>query len=140
MFVYVVVSIKVFNYVSSQTNILSSVVETHPDAIIDLRLDAPFPALQEYADAWILDETIDSMSLSHCPYVIILLKALQDFSLGRTAGSELPSTREEKARFKEMIQAKQTLDLLDPENFEEALAAAYRAYSPTKASLSLLLL
>jgi hypothetical protein len=111
---------------------LTPVVETHPDAIVDLRLDAPFQALLEYADEWILDENIDSMSLSHCPYAILLLKALQDFSSDKMEGAKLPSTREEKAEFKELIKSKMSLDLKDPENFDEALAAAYRAYSPTK--------
>lgn len=102
---------------------------------MDLRIDAPFPALQEYADEWILDEKIDSMSLSHCPYAILLFKALQDFSADKMDDAKLPSTREEKAEFKALIKSKMLLELKDPENFEEALAAAYRAYSPTKVAL-----
>lgn len=103
------------------------VIETHPDSIVDLRLDAPFPALKAYADAWKIDSSQDSLSLSHCPYVVILLKCLDEY------GTNLPSSREEKEAFKSLVKRKmENSGLDDAENFKEALAATYHAYSPTR--------
>lgn len=109
------------------------VVETHPDSIVDLRLDCPFPSLREYIDSWNLEAgSIDSMSLAHCPYVVILFKALEQFK--SKSGKPMPETREEKQEFKDCIRRLKTVELKDPENFEEALSAAYRAYAPTRVS------
>ncbi|CAN7989608.1 unnamed protein product [Ixodes pacificus] len=55
------------------------VVETHPDnALDDLRLDRPFPALRALVDATQM-ETLGDRDHSHTPYVVLLLKALDQW-------------------------------------------------------------
>lgn len=54
------------------------VVDTHPDHQHTLRLDTPFPALQEYADGLDL-EKMDSMEHSHIPFVLLLIRSLKAF-------------------------------------------------------------
>jgi NEDD8-activating enzyme E1 regulatory subunit len=53
-------------------------VETHPENIVDLRLDTPFPALEQYAKTFNFD-ALDSMDHAHVPYVVILLKYLEQW-------------------------------------------------------------
>jgi hypothetical protein len=54
------------------------VIDTHPDHQHTLRLDTPFPALQEYADGLDL-EKMDSMEHGHIPFVLLLIRALKVF-------------------------------------------------------------
>lgn len=51
------------------------VVDTHPDTTHTLRIDQPFPALEQYARQLDLD-SMDSMEHSHVPWVVLLVKAL----------------------------------------------------------------
>lgn len=53
----------------------SAVIDTHPDTTHTLRIDAAFPALEEYASSLELNG-LDSMEYSHVPYVVLLVKAL----------------------------------------------------------------
>ncbi|CAG8791062.1 6129_t:CDS:2, partial [Racocetra fulgida] len=53
-------------------------VETHPENIIDLRLDVPFPALEQYVKPFDFD-SMDNMDHGHIPYVVILLKYLDQW-------------------------------------------------------------
>jgi amyloid beta precursor protein binding protein 1 len=53
-------------------------VETHPDTLVDLRLDAPWPELDQYAKS--LDtEAMDSADHGHLPAVVIVLRALDAY-------------------------------------------------------------
>ena len=54
------------------------VVETHPDTIVDLRLDHPFPELVSHVNTLDLTQ-MDRMTLGHVPFGVILLKAVQDW-------------------------------------------------------------
>lgn len=64
-------------YVRSQVK-EACFVETHPDSLVDLRLDQPFPALREYAMS--LDvPNMDSMEFGHIPSVVIVIRALEEF-------------------------------------------------------------
>ncbi|KAI8801063.1 hypothetical protein BJ742DRAFT_839107 [Cladochytrium replicatum] len=105
-----------------------ALVETHPEQIIDLRLDCPFPALQQLASQYDF-ATMDSFARSHVPYVIILLKCLEEW---KSTHGGLPPTSSERNAFKELIKSKAGADNSDQENFDEALAAAYRAQAVTK--------
>lgn len=57
---------------------VETVVDTHPDTLHTLRIDNPFEELKEYAVG--LDmESMDSMEHSHVPYVILLVKCVEDW-------------------------------------------------------------
>ena len=54
-----------------------AVVESHPDSSLDdLRLQQPFPALEQYCDSLDLD-TMSKKDHSHTPWLIIIYKYLQ---------------------------------------------------------------
>jgi len=57
---------------------LMVVVETHPEDVVDLRLDAPWPELQNLASTLNFEE-MDSFEHGHVPYVLILLKFLEQW-------------------------------------------------------------
>ncbi|KAI8822931.1 ThiF family protein [Fimicolochytrium jonesii] len=105
-----------------------TVVESHPEQIVDLRLDCPFESLQAFASS-IDFEQLDSMAYGHIPYVIILLRCLEEWKASHEGHLPLNST--ERAAFKDLIRSKQRAGLAEEQNFEEALAAAYRAWAPT---------
>ncbi|WWC86452.1 uncharacterized protein L201_001329 [Kwoniella dendrophila CBS 6074] len=104
-----------------------SVVDTHPDTTHTLRLDSPFKLLEEHARS--LDLTsMDSMEHSHIPWVVILVRAgilWRDSHEGK-----LPETSEEKAEFKELLKKEKVKG--DEENYEEALAQAYRVWGQSE--------
>jgi NEDD8-activating enzyme E1 regulatory subunit len=53
-------------------------VETHPEDVLDLRLDAPWPELSQMTNSLNFDE-MDDMEHGHIPYILILLKLLQQW-------------------------------------------------------------
>ncbi|KAJ3411946.1 NEDD8-activating enzyme E1 regulatory subunit [Chytridiales sp. JEL 0842] len=108
-----------------------TVVETHPDQIVDLRLDCPFPELERYVNSFDLDK-LDSMAHSHVPFIVILIQCLNEWKAKN--GGQLPKTYPEKNAFKELIRSKQRSDAPDGENFGEALTSYYRACTETKLS------
>lgn len=55
---------------------LTTVVETHPEDVVDLRLDCPWPDLSRLAATLNLEE-MDDFEHGHIPYVLILVKFLQ---------------------------------------------------------------
>ena len=75
---------------------------------------------------------MDSRTKSHTPYVVILLQVLAHFKSQHQG--KLPSTKEEKAAFKQLIRDLMVDHIEEPENFEEALNAAFKAFQPTKIS------
>lgn len=52
------------------------VVETHPEDVVDLRFDCPWPELQRLATTLNLPE-MDDFEHGHVPYILILLKFLE---------------------------------------------------------------
>jgi amyloid beta precursor protein binding protein 1 len=77
---------------------LQPVVDTHPDTLHTLRIDAPFPALKKYATEMDL-EAMDSMEHSHVPYVALLVKTLEDWkSTVRQSFEEHKSTAHLKVK------------------------------------------
>ncbi|KAI8920822.1 NEDD8-activating enzyme E1 regulatory subunit [Powellomyces hirtus] len=105
-----------------------TVVESHPEQIVDLRFDCPFAALREFAESFNLDE-LDSMAHSHVPYIVILLKAVDSWK--RNHDGKLPSSSADREQFKQSIRDQQRSDMPENQNFNEALASAYRAWTPT---------
>lgn len=57
-----------------------AVVETHPEDVVDLRLDCPWPELARLASSINLSE-MDDFEHGHVPYVLILLKFLEQWKL-----------------------------------------------------------
>lgn len=55
-----------------------TVVETHPDNLIDLRVHAPFQALVEFAHSFDYD-AMNSHEHGHVPAVVILVKAMESW-------------------------------------------------------------
>eukprot|EP00850_Spirogloea_muscicola_P023917 SM000406S15600 [mRNA] locus=s406:33423:37590:- [translate_table: standard] len=102
------------------------VIEAKPDNVVDdLRLHAPWPELKQYAATYDLD-TSDSLIHKHIPYAVLLLRIAEDWRA--THIGSLPSTSQERSAFKASISARMRSD--DEDNYKEALAAAYRIWSP----------
>ena len=55
------------------------VVETHPEDVVDLRLDCPWPELAKLASTLNLRE-MDDFEHGHVPYILILLKFLEQWN------------------------------------------------------------
>nr|CAG8454704.1 3211_t:CDS:10 [Entrophospora candida] len=104
-----------------------TIVETHPENAFDLRLDVPFPTLEGYVNNINFD-TQDSKEHGHIPYVAILLKYLNEWK--KNHNGEFPKTYAEKNEFKQLINNCRLKH--DEENFDEALANAWKACTITK--------
>ena len=113
------------------------IVESKPDNVRwDLRINEPFEELQELfenVEATVLkNKDATSGDLSHVPYALILMSAVQDWRAQKNG--TLPSTFAEKNEVKEVIKAKAARfpNVLGAENFQEALAEAYRSWSDAR--------
>nr|XP_018267361.1 amyloid beta protein binding protein 1 [Kwoniella dejecticola CBS 10117]OBR89519.1 amyloid beta protein binding protein 1 [Kwoniella dejecticola CBS 10117] len=104
-----------------------SVVDTHPDTTHTLRLDAPFTSLEHHARSLDL-ATMDSMEHSHIPWVVLLVRAASIWK--ESHNGRLPESSEEKAEFKELLKKDKAKG--DEENYEEALAQAYRVWGKSE--------
>jgi hypothetical protein len=76
----IIVSLLVFFFFGIQdTNFFFClVVESHPDTAPSLRIDKAFPALVEYAMS-IDFENMDITDHGHIPYVVILVRVLEEW-------------------------------------------------------------
>ncbi|KAJ8488753.1 hypothetical protein ONZ45_g13834 [Pleurotus djamor] len=103
-----------------------TIIESHSETAPSLRIDKPFPALLEYAKS--LDfANMDPTEHSHIPYVVILVRALEDW---RSQHNGLPPQNyAEKQEFKKNLAAMKIK--VDEENFDEAEAQAYKAWTST---------
>ncbi|KAI9456743.1 hypothetical protein F5148DRAFT_365848 [Russula earlei] len=102
------------------------IIESHTETAPSIRIDKPFPALLQAAQALEFD-SMDTTDHGHIPYVYILVRALDDW---KAAHNGLPpQTHAEKQEFKSILNAQRRTS--DEENFDEALAQAYRAWTPT---------
>ncbi|KAG8692709.1 hypothetical protein FRC09_011024, partial [Ceratobasidium sp. 395] len=70
---------------------------------------------------------MDPTDHGHVPYVCILVRAMQDWKQSHNGNP--PASYAEKQAFKAQITSMQVKS--DEENFEEAVAQAYRAWTPT---------
>ncbi|CAL5403458.1 unnamed protein product [Camellia sinensis] len=103
-----------------------TVIESKPDHFLDdLRLNSPWPELRSFAETIDLN-VADSVVHKHTPYVIILLKVADEWA--KTHGGSLPSTREEKKEFKELIRAR--MRAMDEDNYKEAVEASFKVFAP----------
>ncbi|GAA5984582.1 hypothetical protein JCM10908_003410 [Rhodotorula pacifica] len=99
-----------------------TIVETHPESIVDLRLAHPFPALVEYATSLDYD-SMDSEQHGHIPAVAILIKALEDWKAAH--GGQSPTGSAERKQFTDSVLALKRQS--DEENFDEAVTLYRRA-------------
>ncbi|KAL3352649.1 hypothetical protein AABB24_020582 [Solanum stoloniferum] len=103
-----------------------TVIESKPDHFLDdLRLNDPWPELRRFAETVDLNTT-DAVVHKHTPYIIILVKMAEEWA--NTHGGKLPSTREEKKQFKDLIKSK--MITVDEENYKEAMEASFKVFSP----------
>ncbi|KAG8719622.1 hypothetical protein FRC08_002432 [Ceratobasidium sp. 394] len=103
-----------------------AVVDSHSENTPSLRIDKPFPELLEHSLA--LDfAAMDPTDHGHVPYVCILVRAMHDWEQAHDGNP--PASYAEKQAFKAQITSMQVKS--DEENFEEAVAQAYRAWTPT---------
>jgi amyloid beta precursor protein binding protein 1 len=104
-----------------------TIIESHSEISPSLRIDKPFPALREHALSLEFDK-LDSTEHGHIPYVVILVRALEDWK--KSHGGSLPKSSEERQQFKKGVLALKVKG--DEENFDEAEAQAYRCWTETK--------
>lgn len=113
------------NLIANET----TVIETHdPSKLFDLRIDQPWPELQQYADSFQLDE-LNDQDHAHVPYIVIFIKALQFWKLNHNG--QPPSTYHEKKSFKSLIESMSRNINLET-NFIEALQSCHRAFQKTE--------
>ncbi|XP_021774138.1 NEDD8-activating enzyme E1 regulatory subunit AXR1-like isoform X2 [Chenopodium quinoa] len=103
-----------------------TVIESKPDHFLDdLRLNNPWPELKRFVES--IDINVqDPVSHKHIPYVVILVKVAEEWA--QSHGGALPSTREEKKEFKDLLKSK-TIGL-DEDNYKEAVDASFKLFAP----------
>ncbi len=103
------------------------VVESYPDTeTTDLRLSEPWEGLVKYAQGF--DFTLlDDKTHAHVPMVVLLLRALQEWSAADGGGEKrkVPKSEEEMRSFQSFIQS-MSRDYENEINFQEAVAEAFR--------------
>ncbi|KAL4557662.1 hypothetical protein LXL04_035848 [Taraxacum kok-saghyz] len=111
-----------------------AVIESKPDHFLDdLRLNNPWPELKKFTESVNLDIP-DPVVHKHTPYILILVKMASEWA--KTHGGKLPSTREEKKEFKELIKGKIIKDE-DEDNYKEAIEASFKVFAPQGISSNL---
>ncbi|KAK2980698.1 hypothetical protein RJ640_011318 [Escallonia rubra] len=110
-----------------------TVIESKPDHFLDdLRLNNPWPDLRRFTETIDLS-TSDPVVHKHTPYVVILVKLAEEWA--KSHDGSLPSTREEKKEFKELIKARMTA--MDEDNYKEAMDASFKLFAPRGISSNL---
>lgn len=110
-----------------------TIVETHPDSLVDLRLLNPWPALtalsEDLATNLDVHEIMGGMSdhvHGHVPYVVLILHYL---SLWKSEhDGKPPSSYDEKTAFKDLIRENMRTHVSggSEENYDEAIAASLK--------------
>ncbi|KAF8244247.1 hypothetical protein K440DRAFT_610226 [Wilcoxina mikolae CBS 423.85] len=109
------------------------IVKTHPDSVTDLRLLNPWQELSSLAskqtknlDLAQRDGGMSDHRHGHVPYVLLLLKYLEDWKASHNG--QHPLSYKEKTEFKEMIFDKMRKNVAggSEENYEEAAAAVLK--------------
>jgi len=99
------------------------VVEAHADhQVPDLRVFAPPPGLKQFITGRYADlATLSSTDYAHVPYVVLLIKAVGEWS-GRNGGA-LPKVYKQKKEVRAIVEGYRRADLQADQNIEEALTA-----------------
>jgi len=103
-----------------------TIVESKPQfPPMDLRLNAPFPALSQYAESVVYNPA-ESMAYSHIPYPVTLVKEMKKWKAAH--GGSAPSNDAEQDAFKAQIRTLQTNQ--DQANWQESVKNAHHSYNP----------
>ncbi|XP_013630891.1 PREDICTED: NEDD8-activating enzyme E1 regulatory subunit isoform X2 [Brassica oleracea var. oleracea] len=103
-----------------------TIIDSKPDHFLDdLRLNNPWPELKRFVETIDL-KTPDPIAHKHIPYVVILVKMADEWA--KTHSSHLPSTREEKREFKDLVKSKMVS--MDEDNYKEAVEATFKVFAP----------
>ena len=106
------------------------VIDSRPEAgLADLRLHDPWTELRDWALS--LDvAAFDNATASHLPWAALLVRSLAKFS----PSLRPPASKEEQRAFKAIVKSSLEREFAGgsgvPENLKEALANAYRVWSP----------
>lgn len=111
-----------------------TVIESKPDHFLDdLRLNNPWPELKRFVES--IDINVpDPVAHKHIPYVVILVKMAEEWA--QSHGGTLPSTREEKKEFKDLLKSR--MIGLDEDNYKEAVDASFKLFAPRGISPNLM--
>ena len=104
-----------------------TIINTHPQSIVDLRLNKPFKKLREFSSSIDLDK-VDNYTFSHIPFIVILIKALDYWK--QYHNSNPPLNLNQKKEFKNLINSWRRPSV-DGLNFDEAISQSYRAFQVT---------
>lgn len=99
-----------------------TIIETHPESLVDLRLDATWGELDQFIASYNLDELSPS-DREHVPFVVLLLIYLQKWR--HQTGKSHPETSEDRAELRELINEGRIIGT-DQENYDECIAAVWR--------------
>nr|VDD59497.1 unnamed protein product [Brassica oleracea] len=103
-----------------------TVIDSKPDHFLDdLRLNNPWPELKSFVVTVDLNVS-DPVAHKHIPYVVILVKITDEWA--QSHSGNLPSTREEKKQFKDLVKSK--MISMDEDNYKEAIEAAFKVFAP----------
>ncbi|GBG92527.1 hypothetical protein CBR_g55862 [Chara braunii] len=109
------------------------VIESKPDnPLDDLRIHRPWEELREFANSCDID-TEDLLVHQHIPFAVLLVRIADEWRAAH--GGRLPKTAAEKAELKSWITARKREP--DEENYKEALASAFKVWSPPSIGPSL---
>ncbi|KAK6456815.1 uncharacterized protein RJT20DRAFT_34593 [Scheffersomyces xylosifermentans] len=106
-----------------------TVIETHdPSRLYDLRIDKPWPELQQFVDSIDLD-ALDDTDHAHIPYIVIYIKALDSWK--QDHNNQAPQNYNEKKQFRKYIESLSRNINLEA-NFIEASNSIHRALQKTE--------
>ncbi|KAM3261681.1 hypothetical protein ACQJBY_052394 [Aegilops geniculata] len=98
------------------------VIESKPDHFLDdLRLHNPWTELKQFAKSIDICDK-DAVVHKHTPYIVILVRLAEKWADAHDG--QLPSTRQEKREFKDLIRAHMLN--VDEENYKEAVESSYK--------------
>jgi len=98
------------------------VIESKPDHFLDdLRLHNPWAELKQFAKSIDISDK-DPVVHKHTPYIVILVRLAEKWA--DSHDGNLPSTRQEKREFKDLIRAHMLN--VDEENYKEAVESSYK--------------
>jgi amyloid beta precursor protein binding protein 1 len=104
-----------------------TIIESHEEGILDLRLDNPWKELSDFANQFDFGNTT-SQFRSHLPFPIILLEAVKRW---KAQGHSFPPQPKVRAQFVSLVKSITGI-LDDDENSREAVAYCYKLYSDDK--------
>jgi amyloid beta precursor protein binding protein 1 len=103
------------------------IVESHPETVLDLRLDKPWSELEEFAASYDLN-CEDSHYLTHIPFPVLLLRAMRTW---KGLNHTFPPKRDQRSAFHQVIRNSIAVGG-DEENVHEAIAHCHRLFAGTE--------